>query len=220
MAKIQHDNTLHDHYVLTDVLLLADVFERFRDMTLDYYKLDACHYFTSPGLAWDAALKMTGVTLDLITDPLMYNFFELGLRGGVSMISKKFSEANHPDFENYDPSKPIKNLIYLDANNLYSGVMRFPLPVGFMRWLEDEEIKNFDITKIPVEGQTGYSLEVDLEYPSQLHDSHNCYPLAPEHKVVQDKDLSPYSLELWEELHATDRLNCKNEAKLPNKFPL
>lgn len=124
---------LHDHYVLTDVLLLADVFERFRDMTLDYYKLDACHYFTSPGLAWDAALKMTGISLDLITDPLMYNVFELGLRGGVSMISKKFSEANHPDFENYYPSKPIKELIYLDANNLYGGVMRFPLPIGFMR---------------------------------------------------------------------------------------
>lgn len=79
---------LHDHYVLTDVLLLVNVFERFRDMTLDYYKLDACHNFKSPGLAWDATLKMTGVSLDLITDPLMYNFFELGLRGGLSMISK------------------------------------------------------------------------------------------------------------------------------------
>lgn len=147
----------------------------------------------------------------------MHNFFELGLRGGVSMISKKFSEFfENFLIENYDPSKPIKNLIYLDANNLYGGVMRFPLPVGFMRWFEDEEIKNFDVTKIPMEGQKGYSLEVDLEYPSQLHDSHNCYPLAPEHKVVQDIDLSPYSQELWEELHATDGLNCKNEAKLPN----
>lgn len=74
---------LHDHYVLTDVLLLADVFERFRNMTLDYYKLDACHHLTFTGLAWDAALKMTGIFLDLITYPLMYNFFELGLRGAV-----------------------------------------------------------------------------------------------------------------------------------------
>lgn len=142
---------LHDHYVLTDFLLLADVFERFRDMTLDYYKLDACHYFTSPGLAWDAALKLTKVSLDLITDPLMYNFFELGLRGRVSIISKKYSKANHP---NYNPSKPIKSLIYLDANNLY-GVMRFPIPIGFMRWLTDEEIKNVDITKIPTGGKMG-----------------------------------------------------------------
>lgn len=120
---------LHDHYVLTDILLLADVFERFRDMTLNYYKLDACHYFTSPGLAWDAALKMTGISLDFITDPLIYNFFELGLRGGVSTITKKFSTANHPDLENYDPSKPIKNLIYLDANNLYGVSCIFPSPL-------------------------------------------------------------------------------------------
>lgn len=90
-------------------------------MTLDYYKLDACQYFTSPGLAWEAALKMTGISLDLITDPLMYNFFELGLRGGVSMISKKYSKANHPEIQGYDPTKPTKSLIYLDANNLYGG---------------------------------------------------------------------------------------------------
>lgn len=95
--NLQTLGELHDHYVLTDDLLLADVFERFRDMTLDYYKLDACQYFTSPGLAWEAALKMTGISLDLITDPLMYNFFELGLRGGVSMINKKYSIANHPE---------------------------------------------------------------------------------------------------------------------------
>lgn len=210
---------LHDHYVLTDVLLLADVFERFRDMTLDYYKLDACHYFTSPGLAWDAALKMTGISLDLITDPLMYNFFELGLRGGVSMISKKFSAANHPEFENYDPSKPIKNLIYLDANNLYGGVMRFPLPIGFMRWLENEEIKNFNIATIPINGRCGYTLEVDLEYPQELHDDHNCYPLAPEHKIVHDEELSPYSQQLWEELHAADGLTMRRRGKTSKLIP-
>mgnify|MGYP003691732695 CR=1 FL=1 len=96
--KIRHtfkqcNKNLHDKYrrtarpyVFTDVLLLADVFERFRDMTLDYYMLDACHYFTSLRLAWDAALKMTGVSLELITEPLMYNL--LLLCGIVSTISK------------------------------------------------------------------------------------------------------------------------------------
>lgn len=125
------------------------------------------------------------------------------------MISKKYSAANHPDLENYDPSKPIKNLIYLVANNLYGGVMRFPLPFGFMRWLEGEEINSFDVTKISAERRMGYSLEVDLEYPLDLHDDHNCYPLAPEHKTVQDEELSPYSQELWEELHATNGLTLQ-----------
>lgn len=76
--NLQTLGELHDHYVLTDVLLLADVFERLQDMTLDYFKLDACQYFTSPGLAWEAALKTTGISLDLITDPLMYIFLNWG----------------------------------------------------------------------------------------------------------------------------------------------
>ncbi|KAK3105269.1 hypothetical protein FSP39_021352 [Pinctada imbricata] len=104
--KMQTLGDLHDNYVLTDVLLLCDVFEKFRDMTMNFYGLDACHYYTAPGLAWDAALKMTNIRLDLLTDPLMYNFFEAGLRGGVSMISKKFSEANNPLVDNYDPDQP------------------------------------------------------------------------------------------------------------------
>ena len=182
---------LHNHYVLTDVLLLADVFERFRDMTLNYYGLDACHYFTCPGLAWDAALKMTGVCLDLISDPLMYNFYEAGLRGGVSMISKRYSEANNPYVDDYNPEK--------DANNLYGGVMRMPLPTGMFRWLSNGEISDFDVNKIS-DGKTGYTLEVDLTYPDNLHDSHNCYPLAPEYKVVMEKELSPYNEKIWESL--------------------
>lgn len=85
----------HDLYVKSDALLLCDVFERFREMTLEYYKLDACHCISAPGLSWQAALKMTKVCLDLVVDPIMYNMFELGTRGGVSMISKKYSKANN-----------------------------------------------------------------------------------------------------------------------------
>lgn len=67
--------------------------------------------------------------------------------------------------------------------------------------------------KIPTEGRLGYALEVDLEYPPELHDDHNCYPLAPEHKIVQDKELSSYSQELWEELHATDGFTLRGRGK-------
>ena len=84
----------HDLYVKSDALILCDAFERFREMTVEYYKLDACHFFSAPGLQWQAALKMSKVCLDLIVDPIMYNMFELGTRGGVSMVSKKYSKAN------------------------------------------------------------------------------------------------------------------------------
>ena len=74
----------HDHYLKKDVLLLADVFEKFIDTSLTFYKLDPCHYFSSPGLSWNAMLKMTGVKFEKIIDIDMYLFIEKGLRGGIS----------------------------------------------------------------------------------------------------------------------------------------
>ena len=124
----------HDLYVLTDVLLLADVFERFRDMTLEYYKLDASHFFSSPGLAWQTALKMSGVCLDLITDPFMYNVIELGTRGGISMVTIKYSRANHKRLKTFDETKSSIHNLYLDAGNLYGWSMCQPLPHGFLQF--------------------------------------------------------------------------------------
>ena len=85
----------HDHYLKKDVLLLADVFEKFTGRCLKFYKLDHCHYFSSPGLSWDATLKMTGVKLEKITEINMYLFIKKGLRGGISYIAKRYSEANN-----------------------------------------------------------------------------------------------------------------------------
>ena len=79
----------HDIYLLTDVLLLADVFEAFRDFCLEQYGLDPVHYTTLPSFAWDALLKTTDVELELLDDPDMYHFFVAGIRGGVSVISHR-----------------------------------------------------------------------------------------------------------------------------------
>ena len=84
----------HDHYLKKDVLLLADVFEKFIDTCLKFYGLDPCHYFSSPGLSWDAMLKMTGMRLKKVLDIDMYLFIEKGLRGGISYIAKRYSKAN------------------------------------------------------------------------------------------------------------------------------
>ncbi len=92
----------HDLYLKTDVLLLADVMTEFRKTCKKTYGLDALHYYTSPGLAWDAMLKYTGTELDLISDPDMYLMIEKGIRGGVSSIMKRYSKANHKHLDNYD----------------------------------------------------------------------------------------------------------------------
>ena len=108
-----------DHYLKKDVLLLVDVFEKFISTCLRFYQLDPCHYFSSPGLSWDAMLKLTGIELEKISDIDMYLFIEKGLRGGISYIAKRYSEANNKYMKNYDFTKLPKCIKYLDKNNLY-----------------------------------------------------------------------------------------------------
>lgn len=87
--EIENLKQYHDLYLMTDTLLLADVFEQFRDMCLKNYELDPVHSYTAPGLTWKAALKMTKVKLDLLTDIDQHIFIEDGIRGGVAMISQR-----------------------------------------------------------------------------------------------------------------------------------
>ena len=166
----------HDLYLNSDVLLLADVFENFRDVCQIHYGLDPAHYYTAPGLAWDAALKYTKVNLELLTDIDMLLMIEKGIRGGISMISTRYGKANNPYMKNFDINKIISYIIYLDANNLYGGAMSRPLPTHGFKWMKEKDHaywKNMPCI-----------LEVNLEYPTKLHDLHNDYPLAPERLLV------------------------------------
>ena len=189
----------HDLYLKTDVLLLADVFEAFRVMSLNSYKLDPLHYLTAPGLSWDSMLKMTRVKLELFTEPEKLLFVEEGIRGGVSMISNLYSKANNPYIEEHnDPQEEHKYLLYVDANNLYGWSMTQPLPLRNFRFLTPPEVSSFQsrLMTLTEDDPLGYILEVDLEYPEHLHDSHNDYPLAPAHFSVPAEMLSPYAKEL------------------------
>ena len=136
----------HDHYLKKDVLLLADVFEKFIDTCLKYYGLDPCHYFSAPGLSWDAMLKMTGIELEKISDIDKYLFIEKGLRGGTSYVAKRYAKANNKYMNDYDSEKPLTFIAYLDMNNLYGWAMSEYLPYGEFEWLEN--INEFDINSI------------------------------------------------------------------------
>ena len=175
--KMEHFKDYHNLYNETDVLLLADVFESFRNICIKNYKLDPAHYYTAPGLAWDACLKMTGVKLELLSDIDMLLMVEKGIRGGVSMISNRYGKANNKYMgDKFNPSEPSKYLTYLDANNLYGAAMSMKLPTHGFKWMNDKELTIWE--KYPC------ILEVDLEYPKELHDLHNDYPLAPEQTEV------------------------------------
>ena len=127
----------HDIYLKTDVLLLADVFEKFINNRLDYYGIDPCHYFSSPGLSWNVMLKMTKIELDLISDIEIHLFIEKGMRGGISYIAKRHSKANNKYIKCYDSSSNI------DANNLCGWAMSQYLPYSGFKWLNQKEISDF-----------------------------------------------------------------------------
>ena len=179
----------HDLYLKTDVLLLCDVFEEFRNVCLENYELDPAWYFTSPGLAWDASLKKTQVKLELLNDIDMLQMIEKGTRGGVSMISNRFGKANNKYMgKDFDPEKPSTFIPYLDANNLYGWAMCEPLPVGGFEWVDEKEFENW--RNFPCDSVTAHSvgciLEVDVDYPKELHDPHNDLPFAPERIIVNN----------------------------------
>ena len=141
---IKNMGEYHDLYLKTDVLLLTDIFDNFRDVCMKYYGLDPAYYYTLPNFAFDAMLKMTGVEIDLIYDQEMHEMIEAGLRGGMCMVSTKKVEANNTYIgEEYDESKESSYINYLDANNLYGLSMIQKLPYKNLKW--DDTLKEGDI---------------------------------------------------------------------------
>ena len=185
--KIKSLKEYHEVYNKTDVLLLADVFEKFRDLCLKNYGLDPAHYYTAPGLAWDAMLKMTKINLELLSDVDKLLMIEKGIRGGISIISNKYGKANNKYMKDFNKKELSKYLMYEDVNNLYGWAMSQKLPVHSFEWMTNKEIENlFNNQIVQVWEKTPCILEVDLIYPKELHDLHNDYPLCPE-RVECDK---------------------------------
>lgn len=204
---IKNMNEYTNIYLKTDVLLLADVFENFRNSSLNLYGLDPAHYYTTPGLSWDAMLKHTKVRLEVLTDIDMLLFvekgikiewflcsntyiitklhfissffnFKLGLRGGVSQCSQRYSKANNKYMTDYDSNRSSSYLMYFDVNNLYGFAMTQSLPRSNFEWVTKGVTEILDTAD---DAEYGYLIEVDLDYPKELHDKHNDYPLCPEH---------------------------------------
>ena len=139
---------------------------------------------------------MTKVELEKISDPDKYMFFEQGMRGGVSYINKRYSKANNEYCKDYDKEKPKNYIIYLDMNNLYGHAMSQYVPYADFKWVKNVDKIKQKLMNMKSNSSTGYILEVDLEYPKELHDIHNGYSLVPEKINIPKEWLSHYCLQI------------------------
>ena len=127
----------HDVYLRTDVLILADVFEKFRQVCMRVYKLDPVHFFSAPNLSWDAMPFTTRVDSGLLSDIDMLWFFERGIRGGIDGIGElRHFRANNRDLDVFDESKANVYGAFFDVTSLYAGTMQQILPVDSYEWNE------------------------------------------------------------------------------------
>ena len=182
----------HDLYMQADTAQLSDVFENFIYLYLKDYDLDPTHFVSTPSLAFEAMLKMTNVKIELLTDIDMVLMAEKEIRGRLTQVVRKHGIANNKYLPTYDKTKKSVFLQYLDANNLYGYAMNQKLPLDGYEWADvslftDDFVKNYDVN-----GDKGYLLEVDVEYPIEMHIAHKDLPFLPERKVKSTKSHSNY----------------------------
>ena len=189
--KLKNLGEYHDLYVQSDTLLLADVFENFRNICIKVYELDPAHFLSLPGLAWQTCLEKTNVKLELLTDYDMLLMVEEGIRGGICHAIHRHAKANSKYMKNYNKNKESPYIQYLDENNLYGWAMSQKLPVNCFKWINNiteidgEFLKNYD-----EDSDKGYILEVDVTYPKKLHGLHSDLPFLPKRmKIYKCKKL-------------------------------
>ena len=178
----------HDLYVQADTAQLSNVFEIFRSLCLKEYQLDPAYFVSTPSLAFKAMLKITKAKTELVTGIDMILMTEKGIRGGLTQLIRKYVVANNKYLPNYDKTKNSTYLQYLDANNLYGNAMNKKLALNGYKWADksiftDDFIKNYDD-----EGDKGYLIQVDVEYPKELHSAYEDLPFLPEKRIKLDKE--------------------------------
>ena len=182
--KLENLGDYHDLYVQSDTLLLADVFNNFRDMCLKEYELDPAHFSSLPGLAWQACLKKTNIELELLTDYDMLLMVEEGIKGGICHSIHRYAKANNKYMKNYNNNEESSYIQYLDANNLYGSVMPKKLPANGFNWTDNNVINEEFIKNYNENDKKGYILEVDIKYRKKLHDLHSDLPFLPERMEI------------------------------------
>ena len=154
--KFENLGNYHYLYVQSDTLLLADVFNNFKDMCIKEYELDPAHFLSLPGLAWQTCLKKTNIELELLTDCDMLLMVEEGIRGEICHSIHRHAKANNKYMKNYNNNEESSYIQYLDANNLYGWAMSKKLPVNGFKWTDNDKINEEFIKNYNENDKKGY----------------------------------------------------------------
>ncbi|MEO1764425.1 MAG: DNA polymerase, partial [Cyanobacteria bacterium J06629_18] len=202
----------HDLYLHTDVLILASIFEEFRKVCHATYGLDCAHFYTASNLSGEAFLKVCNADIELLTDREHLEIAENLIRGGISSVfAKRKFEANNKYLPTHNPSQQQTFGFFIDANNLYGGIMeKFPLPLKNFVLKKEGEFDLKEILNTANDSPIGYVLEVDLHYPDHLHDSHADFPLAPTKESINIFWLGEYQNKMLE-MNGTRTFSTKNK---------
>ena len=177
---------LYNH---TDTLILAEIMMVYRKIIQKHFQMDINHFLGIPGLSFNIMLKISKVKLELISNPEICNFFRKSIRGGMSFIATRRAKSDYDNSDTDNCNKRMTHIRYIDGNNLYGSQMLFDLPTedfkleskDFIQKIE-KKLKNNQIINI---NERGMFLEVDLEYPKEIHRQHEDFPMAPERYNVK-----------------------------------
>ena len=191
-------------YLLNDICLLADVFQAFRNNSLEEYQLDQGYFVSAPQLAWNALLKHIDRLIPLITDLEMYRLMQPNIRGSICHASFRYAGASNKLMGSlYDPRQPTSYIMEVDAHNLYGWAMSQEMPDGDFEWLSQDECRELGLlfnyadgrmaifdtglfdNREKEENKKSFIFEVDMEYPPELHERDGDYPLAPEVMTIE-----------------------------------
>ena len=195
--NIKNGKELTELYLKSDVILLADVFEKFIEISVDENGINPLYCVSLPGYTWQCGLKYTGINLQTLQDKDMILLLENNIRGGISSVMG----------DRYIKSDDNKNILYIDANNLYGHSMNQYLPYDEIKF--DNNIKLEDILNTPDNSDIGYFIEVDLIYPKNIKERTKNFPCGPMNKKIDPDNFNDYMKEIKTDTYIqTKKLIC------------
>ena len=195
--NIKNGEELTEIYLKSDVILLACVFQKFKNVSINEFDINPLYCVSLPGYTWQCGLKYTGISLQTLQDKAMILLLENNIRGGISSVMG----------DRYIKSDDNKKILYIDANKIYGHSMSQYLPYDEIKIDDNVELEG--ILNTPGDSDIGYFVEVNLKYPDNIKEKTKNFPIGPVNKKINPDNFNDYMNEITPDTHTqTSKLIC------------